>query len=799
MKQLNLLFLFFYCINISAQEVVILSQTSKEPVVGVAVYNSSKTKSTISDIDGKVNLDAFQENERITFQHISFIKVVFRKNNINSIVYLKSKSQDLEEIVISASKFEQTKKEVPQKIIAYKEEDIIFSNPQTSADLLQNSGQIFVQKSQLGGGSPMIRGFSTNRLLISVDDVRMNTAIFRGGNIQNVISIDPFAIQNTEVILGSGSIIYGSDAIGGVMNFYTKKPKLTEDENASFNANSIIRYSSSSNEKTGHLDFNLGYKNWAFLTSLSYTDFDDVKMGKYGPNDYLRPEYVVAENGSDIIKENSNSRIQKFSGYNQINFMEKVHYKHSAKISYDLGLHYSATSSYPRYDRLIRYTDGELQSAEWNYGPQKWFMSNLKMTVLNSKSNLYDKLKITAAYQNFQESRIDRNVDSELRRTREENVDVLTANIDFERTISERAKIFYGGEYIYNTVGSEGKEQNIITDDFSPIASRYPHGATWQSLASYVNYKFKPNRKFTFQSGVRFNHIAIDASFEENNEFLNLPFENANIRTGAFTATAGLSWSPNEILLWKLNTSTAFRAPNIDDVGKVFDSEPGSVVVPNANLKPEYAYGGELGLVLNFNNDVVLDLATYYTYLDNALVRRDFSINGENQMIYDGELSYIQAIQNASKAWIYGFEAGLKVNFNEHLKLTSQFSVVGGTEEDKDGVEVPVRHVAPVFGNTHLIWSKGKVKLDAFADYNGELSNNQLAASLVDYIFALDKNGNPYSPSWYTLNFRSRYEINAATSITATVENITNQRYRPYASGIAAPGLNMIVSLRYSM
>ena len=785
--------------TVGAQEVVILNQTSKEPIVGVAVYNSSKTKSVISDIDGKISLDVFQENERIIFQHISHIRVVLRKSSINSIIYLKTKPQDLDQIVISASKFEQTKKEVPQKIIAYKEEDIVFSNPQTSADLLQNTGQIFVQKSQLGGGSPMIRGFSTNRLLISVDDVRMNTAIFRGGNIQNVISIDPFAVQNTEVILGSGSIIYGSDAIGGVMNFYTKKPKLSEEEKSNFKANSIVRYSSASNERTGHLDFNLGYKKWAFLTSISSTNFDDLRMGKNGPEDYLRNEYVITENGNDIVRPNSNPRIQKFTGYDQINFLEKIHYKHSKKISYDFGLHYSATSNYPRYDRLIRYVDDELRSAQWDYGPQKWFMSNLKMTVLNSKSNLYDKLKITAAYQNFQESRIDRDFGSEFRREREENVDVLTANIDFERTISERAKIFYGGEYIYNTVGSEGKEQNINTSTYNKIVSRYPHGATWQSIASYINYKFKPNRKFTFQSGVRFNHIAIDASFEENNQFLNLPFENANIKTGAFTATAGLSWSPNETLLWKLNTSTAFRAPNIDDVGKVFDSEPGSVVVPNANLKPEYAYGGELGLVLNFNNDMVLDLATYYTYLDNALVRRDFSVNGETQMIYDGELSDIQAIQNASKAWIYGFEAGLKISFNEHLKLTSQFSIVGGTEEDKNGVEVPVRHVAPVFGNTHLIWTKGKLKLDAFMDYNGEISNNQMAASLVDYIFALDNNGNPYSPSWYTFNFRSQYKINNGTSLTAGLENITNQRYRPYASGIAAPGLNMIISLRYSM
>ena len=122
---------------------------------------------------------------------------------------------------------------------------------------------------------------------------------------------------------------------------------------------------------------------------------------------------------------------------------------------------------------------------------------------------------------------------------------------------------------------------------------------------------------------------------------------------------------------------------------------------------------GELGLTLNFKKTVVIDLATYYTYLDNALVRRDFSINGQTEIIYDGELSNVQAIQNASKAWIYGFEAGIKISFSEHFKFKSQYSIVGGMEED-NGIEVPVRHVAPSFGNAHLIWGKNKLKCDAF-------------------------------------------------------------------------------------
>jgi len=783
-----------------AQEVTILDETSHEPIVGVVVYNSSKTKNLISNFEGKVSLDVFNNNEKIIFQHISHVKLTYLKSEIPHIVYLIMKAQDLDEIVISASKFEQSKREVPKKIISIKAEDILFANPQTSADLLQSSGQVFIQKSQLGGGSPLIRGFSTNRLLLSVDGVRMNNAIFRGGNVQNIISIDPFSIQNTEIILGADSVIYGSDAIGGVINFYTKTPKLSLTDTLLFKGNAIIRYSSASNEKTGHIDFNLGYKKWAFLTSVSFTDFDDLQMGKFGPDDYLRPEYVVTTNGQDNIVQNKNPRIQHFTGYNQINFLQKVQYKVDETLHFDLGLLYSTTSDYPRYDRLIRYEGNELKYAEWFYGPQRWFLVNFQITKLSSNSNLYDKIKATVAYQNFQESRIDRNLNSEIRRTRKENVDAISANFDFEKNLSETTKLFYGVEYIYNSVGSQGKQENIPNNITQPIASRYPNGSTWQSLAAYINYKLKPNKKFTLQTGVRYNAIFIKADLSENNTFFNLPFNDADIKTGALTGTAGFSWIPNKTMQWKLNASTAFRAPNIDDIGKIFDSEPGSVVVPNANLKPEYAYNGELGLTLNFNKTVVIDLATYYTYLDNALVRRDFSINGQTEIIYDGELSNVQAIQNASKAWIYGFEAGIKISLSEHFKFKSQYSIVGGMEED-NGIEVPVRHVAPSFGNAHLIWEKNKLKCDAFINYNGELSFNSLAVSEVRkaYLYAKDKNGNPYAPSWHTINFRSQYEINKNTSLIATLENITNQRYRPYSSGISAPGINFILALKYSL
>jgi len=567
-----------------------------------------------------------------------------------------------------------------------------------------------------------------------------------------------------------------------------------------FKANAVLRYATASQEKTGHVDFNFGYKKWASFTSISYTDFDDLLTGKNGPDDYLRSDFVTTTNNVDQLVVNSNPLKQKFSGYNQINFSQKARFESSKKLSLDLGLHYTKTSNIPRYDRLIRRSsNGGLRSAEWDYGPQKWFLSNLQLTKSSKRSKFYNKFKAILAYQNFQESRINRDFGDQIRNITEERVDAYSFNIDFEKLLAPKTRLYYGAAYVFNHILSNGTSQNIVDNTQQTAVSRYPNGSTWQSGAIYTSLKYKPNLKWVFQSGLRLNHVVSKANFVENNTFLNLPFTTSNNKNQALTGSLGLTWLPNDVFNWKLNTSTAFRAPNIDDIGKVFDSEPGSVVVPNNNLKPEYAYNVELGLKVQAHKTVTLDVNTYYTFLDNALVRRDFSINGETEIEFNGTPSNVQAIQNASRANVYGLELGFLWDMSKYLSLRSQYNIINGKEFDGE-TESPVRHVAPNFGNTHLIWNNNKIKLDLFANYNGALSFNELALSerrKVD-IYALDANGNPHAPSWYTLNLRSQFNLNTKTVITSSLENITSQRYRTYSSGISAPGRNFILSLKYT-
>ena len=701
----------------------------------------------------------------------------------------------LKEVVLTPNRWKQAANEVPQKVISISTASVALENPQTVADLLTLSGKVFMQKSQQGGGSPMIRGFATHRLLYAVDGIRMNTAIFRGGNIQNVISLDGFAIENTEIVFGPGSLLYGSDAIGGVMSFQTLVPRFSLNEKTLVSGNAVSRYSSANNEKTAHFDVNLGWKKWASVTSISSNDFGDLKMGSHGPNEYLRPFYVQRQNGLDVVVANDNPLVQKPTAYSQINLMQKIRYAPNENWDIQYGLHFSETSSYSRYDRHIRYDNAGLpRYGEFDYGPQKWLMNTVSLT--NSKTTvLYDALDIRLAHQFFEESRISRNINKSNRKIRIEKVNAYSINTDFKKAINSKNTVFYGMEYVLNDVNSEGIDENITTGISAVGPARYPK-ATWQSLGFYLNNQFKISEKTMFQAGLRYNQFILKADFDT--AFYPFPFTEANTNKGSLTGSAGVVYRPSDEWVISSNLATAFRAPNVDDIGKIFDSEPGAVVVPNPNLEAEYAVNLDLNVAKKLGENVKIDIAGYYTLLDNAMVRRDFTLNGATEIMYDGELSRVQAIQNAANAKVYGFQAGIVVKLPSGFNFSTDLNFQKGEEELDNGAKSASRHAAPFFGISRIGYRTSKLDMQINVQFSDAVAFKNLAEEEKGKteIYATDSNGNPYAPSWYTLNLKTMYKLTDNFTITAGLENITDQRYRPYSSGIVSPGKNFIMALR---
>ncbi|HQZ51431.1 MAG TPA: TonB-dependent receptor, partial [Chitinophagaceae bacterium] len=649
----------------------------------------------------------------------------------------------LGEIVISVNKWEQKLNEVPNKIVKINKLDILRNNPQTSADLLSQTGAVFVQKSQLGGGSPMIRGFATNRVLLVVDGVRMNNAIYRSGNLQNVISIDALSTETAEVIFGPGSLIYGSDAIGGVMDFHTLDARFSKDKKMQVRGSVLSRYSTANKENTIHADINLGWKKWSVLSSFSFSKFDDLKMGGNGGQDsYLRPEYVERVNNTDNIVQNSNPRIQRFSGYDQTNFLQKIRFKPNENWDLQYSFTYAKTGDAPRYDRLIQYRNGALRFAEWYYGPMKWNMHNLQI-LHSKKTNIYDDARLTVAYQDYEESRIDRTRNNNNRNRQVELVDAINANWDATKSVG-KGEIFYGLEYVHNKVGSFGERINISTNVVTPMISRYPNGSTWNTAGVYGSYKVNLHPKVTLTTGLRYSYNTLNATFDTT--FIKFPFMNAEIKDGALTGNAGLVFRPAEG--WQLNgnVSTGYRMPNVDDIGKLFESVPGNVSVPNPDLIPEYAWNFELGIIKNIPNKFRIELNAFHTILDNAIVRRFSTFNGQDSILFNGILSQVEALQNVGKATVSGFQISSEFFLTRALSLQTHANWITGKEtDDTKNEQVPLRHAPPFYGSTTLRYKIEKLFIEASAQYNSKIENEDLAPSeqAKTDIYAKDANGKP--------------------------------------------------------
>ena len=787
-----ILILILHTVFALGQTVTVVDNTNLQPIEHVVIKSGNLSVTT--DINGKASIRNFSKSNVLIFEHPFFKELIISYNNLekqNFEIRLSESILNLDEIVVSANRWEQNKKEIPNKITSISASEVAFENPQTTADLLAMSNQVFIQKSQMGGGSPMIRGFATNRILIVVDGVRMNNAIYRSGNLQNVLSLDASSIENTEVIFGPGSVIYGSDAIGGVMDFHTLQAKLSSSEKIKFSGNVLSRYSTANKEKTGHVDFNIAGTKWAFRSSISYSDYSDLKMGTKQHEEYTRTEYVAWINKRDSIVKNKDVNIQKYSGYNQIYLMQKIRFHPNKKWDINFGFQYSKLSDVPRYNRLIQYKNNQLKYAQWYYGPQKWMMNSLNVKY-SKTTKLFNQAKFVLAYQDYEESRHDRKFKNDEIRERTEKVGIINVNFDFDKQLNTQSYLFYGIEAFTNKVNSFGQQRNIYTGNIEPYASRYPDNSYYSSFAGYLNYKNNFNKKFTFNAGVRYSRVLLRADFDTT--FYKFPFDDIYINTGALNGSVGLVYRPDNS--WQLNTnlSTGFRAPNIDDVGKVFDSEPGKVIVPNEDLKPEYAYNLDLGLIKTIQDRFKIDISIFYTILTDAMVRRDFTFNGKDSIIYDGELSKVEALVNAGKATVYGFQLSIFADITKNLFLKSDLNYTKGKDEEG----LPLRHVAPMFGSTHIILKAKKVSIDFYANYNGTITNKNLAPSeqSKSYMYATDSSGKPYSPSWFTANIKMSYQINKFLQINAGVENILDTRYRPYSSGIVSAGRNLIFALR---
>jgi hemoglobin/transferrin/lactoferrin receptor protein len=708
--------------------------------------------------------------------------------------------------------------------VSAREIELLQSN--NSADALADLSGVYVQKSQFGGGSPVVRGFEANRVLLVVDGVRMNNAIYRTGHLQNAITVDVNALSRMELIYGPGSLAYGSDALGGVIHFRTRTPDFRQSQ-AGWKIGGQLGYVSAANGKRGGVQLEYGNTDFASYTQLSYNDFGDLRAGRQRPDRFpdfgKRPFYLERIAGRDSLLQNDDPNVQVGTAYRQLDVLQKFRFRLQDQLELKLNVQLSTSSNVPRYDNLSELSGGELRWAEWNYGPQNRLLASLRLDDRRGRSALFDLSSLILSQQVVEEDRITRRSGRSEREINEEDVYSSNLQWDFTKSFGPGRRLNYGFDARYDRVVSKASvfdvDRNIELVD-PPIATRYPSGGSSLAAAGlYVDYKHELSARLTAQAGLRLNRQWLAATFGANNpvQWPQQYLDGIKNAAGAVTAAASLRYAHGGHRL-RLLFAQGFRSPNVDDFAK-FRENNGFIQVPNPELGSERSNSLELGYDREIDGWRIWATG-YHTWLNNAIVRDAFSLpDGRDFFISFGDTLRVQANVNAKSARIYGMDFGVEKLFKSGLLLATDLHWLRGVRTERtaagDLLNLPQDHIPPAYGAASLGYTNEKWTLRLRLRF-------QLAKAVEDYAVTsfteredgveLDREGSsdnleltPRDPqsgaftgtyAWSTWNFNLSRKISQKVSLHAGVENIFDVHYRTFASGVSAPGRNFLISLR---
>ena len=768
--------------------------------VPAAVIRNDVGEVRMTDLEGRLELDSLiRKGDTLQVRSMGFGEqsLPMPTRNVSTTVSLSSEAVNLSEVVVASG--------LPQREIAAATTmstitaDMVSREvPSNAATLLWRSGQVHVQQSQQGGGSPILRGFEANRILLVVDGVRMNNAIYRSGHLQNAMTIDPFTLASTEVLHGAGSVQYGSDALGGVIHYHSRSPRWETGSRA----RGLMQYSSAAQSPTIHADAEVTRGKWAFLTSVTHRRYGDLRMGSWRPHgsdDWGRiPWTVHSQTQGNVVLDsagiNPDADIQPGTGFDQTDVLQKVRLG-GAERHVELNVQHSTTSNVPRFDRLNDAADdGGPKWAQWDYGPQRRTLISARF---RGRVQRLGMVSLTAAWQQVEESRLKARFGSQEREVQKEQVSVASVAFDVDRYIRRWQTsfgAFWSGDRVNSEAWMERRADGLRVA--TPALTRYPNGGSEMgAVAAYAGASRRWNT-FFFQGATRYTRGWLTADFYDQ-PGLDLPFEAVSYNRGALTGSATVRWMPVQRMGLHAVLSTAFRNPNVDDVGKV-RAKDGYAILPSDGLRPERLASAELGGRWRSANGKWTGTASgFFTGLRDAIVPVDTVLSwagGQtvSTIVVEGDTNLIQVNANIGRASISGsqWQVGYRAESGWRFRGTANFT--RGRDAVNGG---PLAHIPPLFGRlsgerswdwltleAHVLWS-GRKGLDRY----GPGTTDNLAETLPD--------GNP---GWWTVGSNLEGRLTERTTVSLGIHNILDRHYKVFASGISAPGRDIRCGIRWA-
>ncbi|MCC7431233.1 TonB-dependent receptor [bacterium] len=694
------------------------------------------------------------KNSRVKIKFSVFFVILlipvslFAQNNLvydkikvgeDSVLVIREKLQS-EEVIITATKIQETVFQAKNDVGVVGEEAILRQNSTTTPDILSATPEVLIQKTNAGAGSPIIRGLSGNRVLILVDGIRLNNATFRSGNNQYFNTIDPQLVSKIEIVQGPSSALYGSDALGGVIQVLTKKP---EFNSKSLVFSSKISTNSLSNSNSLLANFS-GNSKFAVNFGASFKDFNTLiageKIGKQTPTGYTELDGNIAL--SYFLTQKT---LLTFS--NQFTSQKKV----------------------DRYDKLT----GEGADDLNNVNPQRRFLSYLNVQN-ETEFGFWKGYELTTSFHKQTEER-HRIKGGQTKETIENDV-VNTLGVNFHGKLffNKFFNIISGFDFYGDFISSKSMEKNTVSgEELKLERGKFPNDASSKTFGFFAENKTSLTEKLSFTTGLRFSNYSMKGTLADETE-------KTKTDNSSLTFSGNLGFLLTENLNFIGGVSQGFRSPNLEDAFSKGVGKKGTYDIPNPKLKPETSTSFELGT--KFQNERIF--ASVFGYFSNyeKIIER----NSTGNFTEDGE--EIKQFQNRGKAEISGVNGVFEINFEREIFVKGSLNYTFG--ENKT-LNEPLTRIPPLRG----VFSVRRVLGDFWFEYCNEFAREQKRLSTEDKSDTrIGENG---TKGYLTFNLRSGL-TQKHFDVTVNFENLFDKTYKTHGSGIFSAGRTLIfgVTLR---
>lgn len=714
------------------------------PDAHIRVTNT--TIGTYTGRDGKFRLSNIPTGAILQVSSVGFAQVEFPATDTLISIELKPSLQYLSQnIVVTAQRYEANQFEVSESVTVLNSSDLVQQPPRSTPEALFGSAGIWIQKTNHGGGSPIIRGLVGNHILLMMDGIRLNNATYRYGPNQYLSTIDPGLVDRIEATRGNGSVLYGSDALGGVVQILSKNPFFSEDKLVS--GNIYGKWNSNDLEKSLRSELHFSKRRIAAILGFSARDFGDIvagdTLGELSPTGYQE----VSGDAKIIIRSGTNGLLT-------------VSYQHLTQ------------QDVPRYDQIAQ---GGYKT--YSFDPQTRQLAYVRWESATN-GNYFQHVRITGSWNRSTEGIISQKIGSTSIKNQMDIVNTAGLITEVTSQWKPNWRSQTGFEFYYDEVSSKATTTDLLSDEVIDQRGSFADGATNKSLAIFSNHVVDW-KKIQLTAGFRVNGVHVTVR--------DTTFGNQAITPLAVVGSLGVSYTIHNNLHWVISANSGFRAPNIDDMSKFGAIESTVFEIPSSNLAPEQSITVETGIKTNtemFSSTLVFYTTRLFDLIDRVSATYLGQDSVENRKVYQK--------QNVGEAKLCGVEADIEFKLTDGLIAVGNLTYTYGQNISKDE---PMRRIPPLFGKIALKyqrsltwWAKTELLMAGSQDRlgSGDLNDSRIAVRLVD----------GKMPGWNHWNVYAGINMNRV-SVTTSVQNILDRGYRVYGSGVDGNGRNFWIALNF--